>query len=323
MLQFVAWSSFGFALLLQGSSFYFDQQVIEGSMLMGGMSMVFAELVLVISLGVFKGGQDKAKARMIRSRSKEKNLKVGYDGLPYGPKNYRKLRTLHPIYYGWIMFLLLILSNTQFVTFIGFAVSLVLPHWMPLWVRSDVAILTFNLVPDLTSTGISGWDTLWAWWWVSIALIDWVMMYTTVRTLGLAGWRLSLIMSLCAFLFWGMCLHYFLDSPHFNMISVIASGCLVYQTRTYTSFPEQNGSREWEAFRGATWLMEACEDYFGLQLLVSPKTKAIAMEIGRKPVVGEGANPYEAIMMGFHPHGIFPTTQVWFFTYYLWVVNIV
>jgi hypothetical protein len=311
-------------LLLQGivAALVMGRAIVQGSFVIGGVSMIVAELLIILSLGHFvgpavaSGGALKhavvvplakstgnvTSTRETRTLEREKRLRVEMARLG-PPANAAKFRTLPDLglFYGLFCSLLVFfMSNLQFVTFITYLLVLLLPHALPspaLWLVSRI---TLGTVPELPE-GFQVRQSFAVWLEFVMAPVAWVMFFTTVLTLGVKGWQLSLCLALVAALSFGFVLNDLQDSPHINAVIMFTACNLVYLTATYPSRPETHGSRAWKHLRELDWLYQCFQDYFGLQILLTDTAKAQAQMLGK----------HESVIMGFHPHGIFPTTHIY------------
>lgn len=280
-------------------------KLFSGAMYLGGFAGMFSQILLSIALDHYKTETEKRRRRM----SEELNVTEP----EVTPRNYRKMEP-----FGFLEGLvgvsaLFLLSNTQYIYVFTYLFWLQVPHmtgWL-LTAESSAALdhYTFGLIPNLDAYDpvLTPINSIGTWFSFFGPIVVWVVTYSTLKNFDLPGWVSSIVLAIAAVLSVGACLESHQDSPHRPMLMVFATGNFVYMSTTHTKMPEHNACREWPAFRQQNFLFKAIEKYFSFKMVLTPELEEISSELGR----ADARKELRQVILGFHPHGIFPITHIW------------
>ncbi len=176
----------------------------------------------------------------------------------------------------------------------------VLVHTVVLTYYNSHFVIPLCLLCAMTWQAGPSVDTLWCWISTYSAVMTWCFAYSTAKTLRgtTTSWQRSLSLSILAVLLLGASLHMNRASPLAGVAWKFSSLALAYFGLTYTGLPECSAARENFWYRDQKWLFQIFADYFDAKILVSKKHNPLFHESG--PVI-----------LGYHPHGIFPSTAIW------------
>ena len=198
-------------------------------------------------------------------------------------------------------------SNTQYISFLTYLGIFMLPFVLPKW--SIWSWLTFGLIVDLNENpGFLMSEAFTMWYILFFSISSWVLFFSILRTFSIHGVKQWILLMAAASSTFGTSIYAHWESPGIRMLTLLTIWNLSYIWYTYPSLPEINGRREWKGLREAGWLYKIFEDYFGLQIILSPEIEKVAHMLGDK----NAEDPrFRQVILGFHPHGIFPTTHIY------------
>jgi len=254
-----------------------------------------SHFVIVYSLGFYNPVSDQ-------NSEASKSSSLGFKS----PFNYRPLPKVTKLRHATMLFFVMVMSNTQFISFTMYMILLCLPYLVPSGYGTVVEEHTFGLVPVLTGEKKNFMYTFWVWWMNLWAIASWTFFYGVLKIWEIGGWRRSILLSIFAVSSFGTMLNYRRDSPHYPMLVLICSVNLLYMSTTFTKRPETNGCREWPELRYSKKVSGLVEDYFGLRLHLSEDCSKVADQLGSN----NAEDPrLKKVMVLFHPHSIFPISH--------------
>lgn len=347
LFQIIGWSFFGLAILIMGISMYTSivvgREFIKGSFYFGGLSIIIAEFVLLASFPLYKVATSKSaksskvgdKTNLVykdekatkneilkqkneykKNNKKEnrmygsgKNINDGEYELKYDPINYRELQKfpfLSGLFVNTIVFLF---ANTQYISFFSYLFIFMIPFMLPPTILPYLSFITLGCICDLNVyMDYTAYEAFIMWLWFFFDLSIWVFVYSSLKVFNISGWRNSLILSLVVVTVFPTLLTSYNGRGGFNCLLFLTSCNIYYMATTYTKLPENNGCREWKAFRDSEWLLEVFQYYYGLQIHLTDELKAVRKQIGKE----NASDPrLSQVIIGFAPHGIFPTTHIY------------
>ena len=160
-------------------------------------------------------------------------------------------------------------------------------------------------------------DTLSSLGMFSICICAFTVGYSIIKTFNVRGTARIVALIMLNALPVSLTLQMHRDSPIQPLLRVYAFLFVVYNYRTYSGMPEVTGCREWPAFRTWRAFWKIYEDYNGTRLIADAELAAFEKADGGHSL-GSAQSSCKQAICGYAPHGIFPTTVIWFPNSSLW-----